>query len=36
MCLIIATCVILQRTGAGFYAGSSVVWDKNNDGKKVV
>lgn len=26
------TCVILQRTGAGFYAGSSVIWDKNNDG----
>ncbi|KAG2209493.1 Tctex-1 [Mucor mucedo] len=27
----VVTCVILQRTGAGFYAGSSVIWDKNND-----
>ncbi|GAA5796831.1 Tctex-1 [Helicostylum pulchrum] len=27
----VVTCVILQRNGAGFYAGSSVIWDKNND-----
>lgn len=27
----VVTCVLLQRTGAGFYAGSSVIWDKNND-----
>ena len=29
----LVTCVIMQRTGAGFYAGSSVYWDNNNDGK---
>ncbi|KAG2216891.1 hypothetical protein INT45_010587 [Circinella minor] len=28
----VVTCVIMQRTGAGFYAGSSVYWDNNNDG----
>ncbi|KAI8071044.1 dynein light chain Tctex-type 1-like protein [Gongronella butleri] len=28
----IVTCVILQKTGAGFYAGSSVYWDNATDG----
>lgn len=27
------TCVIMQRNGAGFYAGSSVYWDNQRDGK---
>ncbi|KAI8373775.1 Tctex-1 [Blakeslea trispora] len=28
----IVTCVILQNKGAGFYTGSSVFWDNQNDG----
>ncbi|KAI8137401.1 flagellar inner arm dynein light chain Tctex1 [Fennellomyces sp. T-0311] len=28
----VVTCVIMQRAGAGFYAGSSVYWDNNHDG----
>ncbi|ORX55669.1 Tctex-1 [Hesseltinella vesiculosa] len=28
----VVTCVILQKNGAGFYAGSSVYWDNANDG----
>jgi len=27
------TCVIMQKNGAGFYAGSSVYWDNSHDGK---
>ncbi|KAG2182218.1 hypothetical protein INT43_007145 [Umbelopsis isabellina] len=26
------TCVIMQKNGAGFYAGSSVYWDNSHDG----
>ncbi|KAG2182971.1 hypothetical protein INT44_005952 [Umbelopsis vinacea] len=29
------TCVIMQKNGAGFYAGSSVYWDNSHDGKAV-
>lgn len=29
----IVTCVVMQRNGAGFYAGSSVYWDNARDGK---
>ncbi|KAI9490630.1 dynein light chain Tctex-type 1 [Zychaea mexicana] len=28
----VVTCVIMQRTRAGFYAGSSAYWDNANDG----
>ncbi|CAO3592947.1 unnamed protein product [Absidia cylindrospora] len=28
----IVTCVIMQKNGAGFYAGSSVYWDNVHDG----
>ncbi|KAI8093911.1 flagellar inner arm dynein light chain [Halteromyces radiatus] len=28
----IVTCVIMQKNGAGFYAGSSVYWDNLHDG----
>ncbi|KAI8335106.1 Tctex-1 [Chlamydoabsidia padenii] len=28
----IVTCVIMQKNGAGFYAGSSVYWDNIHDG----
>ncbi|ORZ03592.1 tctex1 domain-containing protein 1 [Syncephalastrum racemosum] len=28
----VVTCVIMQRNGAGFYAGSSVYWDNQRDG----
>ncbi|KAI8973804.1 dynein light chain [Mycotypha africana] len=27
----IVTCIILQNKGAGFYAGSTVYWDNQND-----
>ncbi|KAL0091856.1 Tctex-1, partial [Phycomyces blakesleeanus] len=29
----VVTCVIMQKNGAGFYAGSSVYWDNLHDGK---
>ncbi|KAF7726658.1 Dynein light chain Tctex-type [Apophysomyces ossiformis] len=29
----IVTCAIMQKTGAGFYTGSSVYWDNQRDGK---
>ncbi|KAI9276162.1 Tctex-1, partial [Sporodiniella umbellata] len=29
----VVTCVIMQKKGSGFYAGSSVFWDNENDGK---
>ncbi|KAL0088435.1 dynein light chain Tctex-type 1, partial [Phycomyces blakesleeanus] len=28
----VVTCVIMQKNGAGFYAGSSVYWDNLHDG----
>ncbi|CAO3618393.1 unnamed protein product [Cunninghamella blakesleeana] len=28
----VVTCVIMQKNGAGFYAGSSVYWDNTHDG----
>ncbi|KAI8097853.1 Tctex-1 [Gilbertella persicaria] len=28
----VVTCVILQNKGTGFYTGSSVYWDNQNDG----
>ncbi|CAO3610953.1 unnamed protein product [Cunninghamella echinulata] len=28
----VVTCVIMQKNGAGFYAGSSVYWDNSRDG----
>ncbi|KAI8584274.1 hypothetical protein K450DRAFT_219034 [Umbelopsis ramanniana AG] len=28
----VVTCVIMQKNGAGFYAGSSVYWDNSHDG----
>ncbi|KAJ8657420.1 hypothetical protein O0I10_006976 [Lichtheimia ornata] len=28
----VVTCVVMQRNGAGFYAGSSVYWDNARDG----
>ncbi|RUS20542.1 dynein light chain [Endogone sp. FLAS-F59071] len=28
----IVTCVIVQKKGGGFYAGSSVFWDNSTDG----
>lgn len=28
------TCVIMQRSGGGFYAGSTVYWDSAHDGKR--
>jgi dynein light chain Tctex-type 1 len=28
----IVTCVILQNKGAGFFVGSQVYWDNQNDG----
>lgn len=30
---LLVTCVIMQKKGAGFYAGTSVYWDNENDGK---
>ncbi|EIE75559.1 hypothetical protein G6F46_005306 [Rhizopus delemar] len=32
-CKYVVTCVIMQKKGAGFYAGTSVYWDNENDGK---
>ncbi|KAL4210903.1 Tctex-1 family-domain-containing protein [Rhizopus microsporus] len=29
----VVTCIVMQKKGAGFYAGTSVYWDNNNDGK---
>ncbi|KAI8883895.1 Tctex-1 [Backusella circina FSU 941] len=31
-CKYIVTCVIMQKNGGGFYAGSSVYWDNLHDG----
>jgi len=31
----IVTCVILQKNGTGFFAGSSVYWDSAHDGSAV-
>ncbi|KAL1936078.1 hypothetical protein VTP01DRAFT_212 [Rhizomucor pusillus] len=28
----VVTCVIMQRSGGGFYAGSTVYWDSAHDG----
>ncbi|PHZ08761.1 Tctex-1 [Rhizopus microsporus ATCC 52813] len=27
----VVTCIVMQKKGAGFYAGTSVYWDNNND-----
>ncbi|KAG0173558.1 Dynein molecular motor protein light chain 1 [Apophysomyces sp. BC1015] len=29
----VVTCAIMQKSGAGFYTGSSVYWDNQQDGK---
>ncbi|CAO3663777.1 unnamed protein product [Rhizopus stolonifer] len=31
----VVTCVIAQRKGTGFYAGSSVYWDNESDADKL-